>query len=555
MPPVATKSTRTSVTNGATEAAVPSEPVRAEPDLPLCDLIRRRSVLLGERTYVEHGRDDRALSFRQVEGSMVRWRDVLGGPRADGLTTVGLAISDPLDFADAFLGSIAAGFWVAPLDPSMPWDGSGGLGAALTRTGADLVVADRGAPAGAEGRWLELGRLDHLGAAATVTGPGATAPQRAGGGGVVLSSSGTTGTPKVVRLAQDKLLYTARCVAAHLELDADDRGFNPLPLFHINAEVVGLLSALVAGSSLVLDDRFHRHGFWDLMARRSVTWINAVPAIVSRLGTPGPGETVPAGIRFIRSASAPLPVAAADRFEANTGIPVIETYGMTEAASQITAHPLSVPRRPGSVGLPVGVELRIVRQDESVGSPRQAPEFHIGHVEIRGPSVIGEYVGSEHRDRFHPDGWLRTGDLGHRDADGFVYLDARTDDVINRGGEKVFPREVEEIITTEPMVASVAVVGRPDPELGQVPVAYVVLRATATAAATAGDASDAAVTESEAQGAARRIGLALERSLVRARRPVALCVVAELPAGATGKVRRRSLGAPEVPVLYTFDLQ
>ncbi len=239
-------------------------------------------------------------------------------------------------------------------------------------------------------------------------------------------------------------------MASHLELRSDDRGFNPLPLFHINAEVVGLLSALVAGSSLVLDDRFHRSGFWDLMASRSITWINAVPAIVSRLGTLGPDEIVPPAVRFIRSASAPLPVAVADRFEASTGIPVIETYGMTEAASQITAHPLSVPRRAGSVGLPVGVELRIVRQAEPVGSALEAPEFHIGHVEIRGVSVIDRYVGDTHQDRFHPDGWLRTGDLGHKDADGFVYLDARTDDVINRGGEKVLPREVEEVIGADP---------------------------------------------------------------------------------------------------------
>ena len=295
----------------------------------------------------------------------------------------------------------------------------------------------------------------------------------------MLSSSGTTGAPKVVRLGQDKLLHTAASVASHLELGPEDRGFNPLPLFHINAEVVGVLSALVAGSSLVLDDRFHRSGFWDLMGRRSITWINAVPAIVSRLSALEPDETVPSSIRCIRSASAPLPVAVADRFEASTGIPVIETYGMTEAASQITAHPLSVPRRPGSVGLPVGVELRIVRQSDPVGSPLEAPEFHIGHVEIRGASVVEGYVGGTHQDRFSPDGWLRTGDLGHRDADGFLYLDARTDDVINRGGEKVLPREVEEAIGADAMIASVAVVGRDDPELGQVPVAYVVLRAVA----------------------------------------------------------------------------
>ena len=175
------------------------------PDLPLSDLIRARSVTLGDRAYVEHARDGRALSFRQLEGSMERWRAQLGGARARGLTTIGLAISDPLAFADAFLGAMAAGFWVAPLDPSMPLGGSGGLAAAVARTGADVVVADRPAAADMGDDWVELHRLEHL-EDGPVTRPGATAPQRAGAGGVVLSSSGTTGTPKVVRLGQEQLL-------------------------------------------------------------------------------------------------------------------------------------------------------------------------------------------------------------------------------------------------------------------------------------------------------------------------------------------------------------
>jgi acyl-CoA synthetase (AMP-forming)/AMP-acid ligase II len=519
-----------------------------EPAVALCDVIRARSVMVGDQNYVEHARAADAMTFRQLEGNMERWRALLSAARARGLSTIGLVVSDPMEFANVFLGCVSAGFWVAPLDPSLPARGGGGLGVNLARTGVDVVLADRPAPAGIESEWIELDRLDQL-QDGRVTRPGATAPQPAGAGGVVLSSSGTTGTPKVVRLGQDKLLHTARCVAWHLELGPADRGFNPLPLFHINAEVVGLLSTLVAGSSLVLDDRFHRSGFWDVMAERSITWINAVPAIISRLGTLRPGETVQSGIRFVRSASAPLPVVVADRFEDGTGIPVIETYGMTEAASQITAHPMSQPRRPGSVGLPVGLELRIVRQSEPVGSALEAPEFHIGHVEIRGVSVIDGYVDATHQDRFHPDGWLRTGDLGHKDADGFVYLDARIDDVINRGGEKVMPRDVEEVIGTDPMVASVAVVGRDDLEMGQVPVAFVVLRPSD------GGAGDELPDPRVAAEAAERITKVLEREFVRAKRPVALCVVGQLPAGATGKVKRRTLGTPEVPILYTFDLQ
>jgi acyl-CoA synthetase (AMP-forming)/AMP-acid ligase II len=160
------------------------------------------------------------------------------------------------------------------------------------------------------------------------------------------------------------------------------------------------------------------------------------------------------------------------------------------------------------------------------------------------------YVGGTQQDRFSPDGWMRTGDLGHRDADGFLYLDARTDDVINRGGEKVLPREVEETIGADAMIGSVAVVGRDDPELGQVPVAYVVLRTVA-----GDDGGEHAASRLEAREVADRIKKTLERDLVRAKRPVTLCVVETMPAGPTGKVKRRLLDSPEAPVLFTFDLR
>jgi acyl-CoA synthetase (AMP-forming)/AMP-acid ligase II len=350
--------------------------------------------------------------------------------------------------------------------------------------------------------------------------------------------------PKVIPLHQGRLLHTARRVSEHHRLRPSDRGFNPLPLFHINAEVVGLLASLVAGSCLVLDDGFHRTRFWALMAERRITWINAVPAIISRLAAPDPDEVIPSRIRFIRSASAPLPVATSTRFEANTGIPVIETYGMTEAASQITANPVTGVRRPGSVGLPVGVEVRVVMGDSATMDRPHAPGGSIGEVEIRGPSVIAAYAGHHHGDRIDGQGWLRTGDLGHFDEDGYLYLDSRTDDVINRGGEKVFPREIEELILTDPDVEGVAVVGSPDHELGQVPVAYIVL---------GGFADDADIDIAVATQVTARLRDRLAAALVRSKRPVSLSVVRALPAGATGKVQRRALRDSDVPAVYRLD--
>lgn len=525
----------------------------------IAELIRSRSAARAHAPYLTEARGSRQISFRhlehQVSSRMAQLED--RGVAADA--TVGIALSDPLEFAVHFLAIMASGRWVAPLDPMSTPDG---IATAVARLEIAGLVSDGGAPGTSELDWTDAGG-DRRPPAPTAIDQALEegTPSPAGMGGAVLSSSGTTGTPKVIPVYQGRLLHTARAVAAHHRLSPDDRGFNPLPLFHINAEVVGLLATLVAGATLVLDDRFHRTEFWSLMERHQVTWINAVPAIVSHLADPDPDETVPARIRFIRSASAPLPAATLSRFEANTGIPVLETYGMTEAASQITANPLVGARKPGSVGLPVGVELRITADDpgpvqDGAGGPVAHERGSVmkggvkgsssgptapGHVEIRGPSVITAYGGNCHRDRFTDDGWLRTGDLGTLDADGYLTLVGRTDDVINRGGEKVYPRDIEEAILVDPDLMAAVVVAEDDAVLGQVPVAYLVLHDSV-------DASDAYTIEH----VTRRVGKDLEATLVRSQRPVAIHVVSQLPAGNTGKVQRRALRHHRPPTLFSL---
>ena len=415
-----------------------------------------------------------------------------------------------------------------PLPPSA---GPSGVGSLTARTGAHLVVADRPAPADTPCRWVELAELVSDGAADAAqawTGVGTTAE-----GGIVLSSSGTTGRPKVMRLSQDKLLHAARSVVAHHRLTESDRGFNPLPLFHINAEVVGLLSTLVAGASLVLDDRFHRSGFWALVGERNVTWINAVPAIISRLAELQPGETVPPGSASSapRRRPCPSPPQTASRRDGPPDHRVVRHDRGRQPDRRAPALG-AAPR--GSVGVPVGLELRVIRPGEDDPDRPEVAEdgwAEVGEVEIRGASVIDAYEGGVYTERFRAGGWLRTGDLGRLDEEGYLYLVARTDDVINRGGEKVFPREIEEVISADPAVVVVAVVGQDDGELGQVPVAYVVL--------------DGVEGEDDAQEAAHvagRLHDELTHKLVRSRRPVAVHVVASMPAGATGKVQRHTLG-------------
>jgi acyl-CoA synthetase (AMP-forming)/AMP-acid ligase II len=323
-------------------------------------------------------------------------------------------------------------------------------------------------------------------------------------------------------LSERQLTHVAVGVAIHHRLTPADRGYCCLPLFHVNAEVVGLLATLVARACLVLDRRFSRRGFWAVIEDKQVTWINAVPAIITVLAADPSAAPSSGLVRFVRSASAPLSPSVLGRFERAFGIPVVETYGMTEAASMITANPLHGPRKAGSAGLPAGAEVRIVHLDGQRYLP--CPAGAVGRVQIRGRGVISEYAENGPAGAIDPDGWLDTGDLGHLDQDGYLFLAGRSDDVINRGGEKIYPREIEDVLLAQPGVRFAAVVAARDEVLGERPVAYVV-----PAGPGPGQPLEDALRE------------ACEAALPRPKRPAAFHLVPELPVGPTGKVARRRL--------------
>ncbi|MEO9181064.1 MAG: AMP-binding protein [Acidimicrobiales bacterium] len=467
------------------------------------------------------------LAFHVQElGSSWRARGLKGKER------IGLIVAQPLWFSVAFLTLLCEGAWVAPIDPALASGDPEQLRRVLERLEISRVVSDAPSPVSIDTEWWHIG-ADALSSVSVAAGQHDGSDDRSGVGGVVLSSSGTTGTPKIMELPVAQLLFVAAGVAHHNSLDANERGFNPLPLWHINAEVVGLLASLVGGASLVLDDRFHRSNFWPIIDALGVTWINAVPAIIARLTPLRDGEVIPTRVRFVRSASAPLSPTRLGGFEDVTGIVIIESYGMTEAASQICVNPFDAPRKAGSVGRPVGVELRVtpinkVSNDGPV----------IGEVQIRGASVIRRYEGKGYEDRFDADGWLGTRDLGYLDDDGYLFLVGRSDDVINRGGEKIFPREIEELVLEVHGVNSAAVVGLPDDVYGQEPVLFVQL-----------DAVTGATSLDELPSLVKEIKDVLRANVARTRCPRVISVVAEMPVHTTGKIKRKDLEAGLVNVL------
>jgi oxalate---CoA ligase len=494
------------------------QPPSTTTDNPLLVLIRRQSQEYATKPYVLDARSTRVLRYDELTAEVEQHRRQL---LSWGLTPgqrFALVVADPLSFTSWFLAGIALGAWVAPLDPT-----PGGLASSSTRARALdslFVVSDQSPPEGSI-TWLSV---------SSPASPAQRAFDDTGSqnGGIVLSSSGTTGTPKVMALSVEQLVAAATVIAQYHQFNDGDRGFNPLPLWHVNAEVVGLLSTLVAGSSLVLDERFHRTGFWNLVNSYNVTWINAVPAIISRLCDLQDGESPSRRIRFVRSASAPLAPALFERFEVEVGLPVIQSYGMTEAASQICVTPVDGTRKAGSVGVPAGVEVR-VREEEG----------QVGPIEIRGATVIRRYESPGYEERFDAEGWLRTGDLGYFDADGYLFIVGRNDDVINRGGEKIYPLEIEQMLADVKGVGRAAVIGRADDVFGQVPVAFVQ------------PTEDVALSSLEELAAlVDRVRAAAGERLPSAHRPVLVQVVAEFPLLATGKIHTSSLRQGGVTVIF-----
>jgi oxalate---CoA ligase len=471
----------------------------------LRDWIERAAAAHGEDVYLADARSTATLTYT---GLLDLARDTGLRLERAGLPAgarIGVRLAEPLDYAAALVAIIAAGRVAVPLDPGAP-DADTERSVAIAGTTAMITPG------------LDFDLLD--GSAA------ATAPSPAVGG-VFLSTSGTTGAPKGILLREEQLMHVAASVVEAHRLTRADRGYCSLPLFHVNAEVVGVLATLSAGAYLAVDRQFSfgRTGFWEVIGERRITWINAVPALISILSL-DPPTAVPAGLRFVRSASAPLPAAALRAFEAAVGVPVVETYGMTEAASMITANPVDGPRKPGSAGRPAGSQVRV----EAAGGGGAAVG-EIGQVKIRGAGVIRAYACGGQPEVIDADGWLDTSDLGYLDADGYLFLVGRSDDVINRGGDKVYPREIEEILLAQPGVRSAAVIGLPDALLGERPVAYVV---------PAQSGADPLRTGALANLTAA-LRAACESRLPRSKQPSDFRFVEQLPLGPTGKISRHLL--------------
>jgi len=402
-----------------------------EPRTTIDRLLSARADSQPARAAFAVGRADVALSWRELAVFVSGWSIALADA-APRRTRVAVRIADPLAFIGAYLAGLDAAMVVVPLSREL---GRGECVERMAAFGVDLVLTDDadlcvGTPTpthlvdARDG--VVLARLGADGAREhTSPDDGLPPTSAAAAGSALLTTGGTTGSPKAVLLDEQRLLYAAAAIVRHHRLGPADVGYSPLPLSQVNAQVVGILAALLSGATLVVDEGFHPD-HWDVVAGYRATWLNTVPAILALLADlPAPDESVARRLRFARSTSAPLTLPVERAFERHTGVGVLETYGMTEAASQITANPLRPERRrPGSVGLPVAVDVRVV--DPAGHECRPDVE---GTVEIRGASVIDWYElpGGGRAKATDSRGWLRTDDLGRQDLYGFLTLAGRTE--------------------------------------------------------------------------------------------------------------------------------
>ncbi|MFK4505390.1 amino acid adenylation domain-containing protein [Bradyrhizobium daqingense] len=338
----------------------------------------------------------------------------------------------------------------------------------------------------------------------------------------ILMTSGTAARPKMVPLTHRNVCLSAQNAGRVLSLTPHDRLLNVLPLFHAHGLISGLLTALAAGSSVICTDGFDASSFFGWMRELQPTWYTAVPTIHRALLTAAeadPDRARSSSLRVIRSASASLAPAILEGLQATFGVPVLETYGMTEAASQIAANPFEL-RKIGSVGRAAGPEIAVM--DEA---GRTLASGAHGEIMLRGPNMSRGYYNDEAATKAaFRNGWFRTGDLGYLDEDGYLFIVGRIKDVINRGGQKISPLEVEEVLLSHPAVLEAGVFAVPHEKLGENVAAVVVLRPSSEASS-----------DQLRQFARKRLAAYKVPSLIRS--------VAALPKGASGKVKRNALAA------------
>lgn len=495
------------------------------------------SLLAGGRDEARAiGAPDQAwLSYAALRGLAGRTIDRLNGLGIGRGDRVALVLSNGPHMATAFV-AIAAGATTAPLNPSYRGEE---FEFYLNDLQARTLLVERGvdSPARAAAEKLGVPTLELCpdparGAGAFTIEPLAAVSGKAASPGaaeaddvaLILHTSGTTSRPKMVPLTQRNITASARHIVDTLRLSADDKCLNVMPLFHIHGLMAAVLASLAAGAQVWCSPGFNPLKFFGWLDDVQPSWYTAVPTMHQTILARAQRNTDAldrSRLRLIRSSSASLPSAVMAQLEERFRAPVIESYGMTEASHQMASNPLPPrERKPGSVGVAAGPEIAVMDEGGAL-----LPVGSVGEVVIRGLNVTHGYAANpEANATAFTNGWFRTGDQGVLDEEGYLRLTGRLKELINRGGEKISPLEVDEVLMAHPAVQQVVTFAMPHDALGEEVAAAVVLR--------------------EGQSVTERAlkDFAAER-LADFKLPRKIVFLDEIPKGATGKLQRIGLAA------------
>jgi len=463
------------------------------------------------------------ISYRDLDDQVERLAETLRRTDLRPGAAVALVLPNGIEFLVLLLALARAELVAAPLNPAYSAQELRALivelEAGAVVAGSDAVVREAVAET-AIPIWTASisasGVVDLAGVRASAPG-GLDAPD-ADAVAIYLHTSGTEGRPKVVPLTHANVLISAQNIAAHYALTAADRSLAVLPFFHGHGLIGVALSTLASGGAVIVSPRFSASRFWASFHEHRATWYSAVPTIHQILLERADANGAPhMGARFIRSCSAALAPVVLAALERRFGTPVIEAYGITEAGHQVASNPLPPhERKAGTVGPGVGAEIAIVDP-----GGRHRPRGTSGEVIVRGPAVMHAYRDNRTADAAaFIGGWFRTGDIGALDEDGYLTVSGRMKEMINRGGEKIAPLAIDNVLLAHPAVAEAAAFGVPDPKYGEVVEAVVVLK------------RDAEVEELRA--------FCRER-LAEFEVPTMIRIVSAIPRNAMGKVERRAL--------------
>ncbi|HSQ25450.1 MAG TPA: long-chain fatty acid--CoA ligase [Pyrinomonadaceae bacterium] len=339
---------------------------------------------------------------------------------------------------------------------------------------------------------------------------------------IIIYTSGTTGKPKGCLLTHGNVIANARQISQWLNFTENDRLLTIMPLFHMNAVSVTTMSALYAGGSTVVSPKFSGSRFWNIISDYQITSFGSVATMLSMLLHIYP-DRVPEGLktdqlRFAMCGSAPVPAEVMRKFEEAFNCPVIEGYGLSESTCRSTFNPPDERRRAGSCGLPIGNEMKVVDDEDN-----EVADGELGEIVLRGENILkGYFKNPEATERAFRGGWFHTGDIGYRDKDGFFYIVDRKTDMIIRGGENIYPREIDEVLYQHPAVAAAATIGVPDPLYGEEVAAFIVFKDGMMA------------TEEDLISHCRS-------ELADYKCPKSIRIVKDIPKGPTGKLLKREL--------------